>query len=337
MAVLFIVARLLEARYAAIGFVRAFAEAALVGGLADWFAVTALFRHPLGVPIPHTAIIPTHKDRLADSVAAFLQQNFLTRAVLTAELSRLDFATLAADWLADEKRRRSLATAAAGNIAEHLVPGPLLGDWLLTQLAQQRHQQLFDRLILWGQQMLERHHADIYQKVSEKSPRWMPRRINDEFYLRLMDGFTELLDGMLAPDSDARAQFGQLLHEQAQRLVDGDWDEAIAKQLHAAVHDGSLASHIDAGLAGLAERLASDPDWRERLNRRLRRRAVAMLVRQRERIVGLVRRVIRDWDAQTVSTRVESYVGRDLQFIRINGTLVGGVVGIAIHAVASLM
>ena len=128
MALAFLVARFLEARDPIWSWLRAFAEAALVGGLADWFAVTALFRHPLGLPIPHTAIIPANKNRLADGVADFLQQNFLTRDVLAQELAHVDFAGIAVEWLTRQDRRRWLSGQMADVVSGQLSVGPLMAD-----------------------------------------------------------------------------------------------------------------------------------------------------------------------------------------------------------------
>ncbi len=337
MIVLFAVARWLEPGRPAWGFVRAFAEAALVGGLADWFAVTALFRQPLGLPIPHTAIIPANKDRLADGVAEFLQQNFLTRRVLAEQLAPLDAAAFLCAMLRDEPRRRWLAAQLAAAAGSTLRPGRLLAAWLNGQLDRQRHQLWFGQVIAWARRTLTQHHADIYQKVSEKSPRWMPRRVNDELYQRLMDGLDELLDELLAPDSAARAQFAHALREQAGRLAAGERDDAILGALAGAGEGGQaglLAGQIDASLAAIADRLDADPARRAALNGWLRRQAVVLIVRRRNAIVGLVRRVIDGWDAQTAAARVEARVGPDLQFIRINGTLVGGAVGALLHIIS---
>ena len=334
MALVFLLARALEAHHPAWGFVAAFAEAALVGGLADWFAVTALFRHPLGVPVPHTAIIPSNKDRLADGVAAFLQQNFLTRDVLAIDFARVDFAGIAVEWLARQDRRRWLAAQIGDALSGQLSVGPLMADWLTLWVAQQRHHEWFDRAIVWAQRMLDEHHADIYQRVSEKSPRWMPRRINDEFYRRLVEGVSELLDDMLEPHSAARETFDASVREQIAKLAAGEHDEAIRHQLQGAAQEGVLAARIDAELELLMTRLATEPVLQASLNRWLQRQAVVLLVRRRTQIVGLVKRVILDWDADTVAARIEGQVGRDLQFIRINGTLVGGLVGIALHAIS---
>ena len=155
MAFVFLLAHALSAHHPAWGFVAAFAEAALVGGLADWFAVTALFRHPLGVPIPHTAIIPSNKERLADGVAAFLQQNFLTRDVLAVDLARVDFVGIAIDWLAQQDRRQGLAGRIVDIVGAQLSVGPLMADWLALWVAQQKHHEWFDRAIVWAQRMLD--------------------------------------------------------------------------------------------------------------------------------------------------------------------------------------
>ncbi len=336
MVCVFVAARLLEPGYPAFGFVRAFAEAALVGGLADWFAVTALFRRPLGLPIPHTALIPANRDRLADGVASFLKQNFLTRPVLAQELARLDFAKMIAGLIADDVRRRRIAAYAADLAAGQFRSGQLLAHWLSAQLDQQRELQWFDRIVAWSRRTLQQHHADVYQKVSEKSPRWMPRRINDEFYLRLMDGLEELLDEMLAPDSAARQQFAQALHQLAARLDAGhdEDNESDRTADEGSERDSPLLQRIDAALGSLARRLDADAALRSALNRRLQRLAAVMLARQREAVAGVVRRVIASWDAQTLALRVEAQVGRDLQFIRINGTLAGGLVGLALHIIS---
>ncbi len=332
MAVVFIIAHALRGQHPAWALLRAFAEAALVGGLADWFAVTALFRRPLGLPIPHTAIIPANKDRLADGIAEFLQQNFLSRRVLEAQLAPLDFAAFIAAALGDARLRGWLAQRSQ-SFAGQLSPGALVAGWLHAQLQAQQHQQWFDRMANGARWLLEQHHAEVYQKVCEKSPRWMPRRVNDELYQRLMDGLTELIDAMRLPDSAARAQFAQFLADEAAHWADGRHDATItaALQPSAAGEPGLLAGHLDAAMARFAEQLDADPEQRAALNRWLRRQSVRLLVRRRAAIVGLVRRVIGGWDAQTVAGRIEARVGRDLQFIRISGTLVGGAVGLLIH------
>ncbi len=333
MALAFVVARLLESGHPAWSWLRAFAEAALVGGLADWFAVTALFRRPLRLPIPHTAIIPANKDRIGDAFADFLERHFLTREVLAAELAEVDVAGIIANWLLDPVQRRWLAAQSLHALITKVKPGALLADWLDSAIAQRLHQRLFDQMIVAASGLLQEQADPVYRKVSEKSPRWMPRRFNDEFFVRLMEGLGEMLDDMHAPDSAARQRFEQAALRWRDRLAAGEFDAAIAQQMQAVLAQGLLAAHAGHGLASFAQQLATDPVLRGRLNHWSRRQAVILLVRQRRRIVGLVRRVVRSWDPGTVADRIEGYVGRDLQYIRINGTLVGGLVGLVLHAV----
>lgn len=335
-ALVFVIAHIFEPRHPAWSWLRAFAEAALVGGLADWFAVTALFRHPLRLRIPHTAIIPANKDRIGDAFADFLERHFLTRDVLAAELADADVAAIICRWLLDPVQRRWLAAQSLHALVTELKPGPLLADWLDSALTQGLHERLLDHVLAVASDLLEEHADPIYRKVSEKSPRWMPRRFNDEFFVRLMDGFAELLDDMRAPGSDARQRFTAAAQGLRARLAAGELDEAIAHELRLALAQGLLAAHADHGLAAFARKLAEDPGLRERLNRWTRRQAVILLVRQRRRIVGLVRRVVHGWDAETVSARIEGYVGRDLQYIRINGTLVGGLVGLLLQGLGKI-
>ncbi len=335
MALLFLVAHALQPWHPVWAMVRAFAEAALVGGLADWFAVTALFRQPLGLPIPHTAIIPANKDRLADGVAEFLQQNFLSRRVLAAQLQPLDIAALIVTALRDDAFRGWVAQRSTVLVGQ-FSPGELLAGWLSAQLQHQHHQPWFDRIAEGARRLVVQHHADIYQKVCEKSPRWMPQRVNDELYQRLMAGLLEMMDDLCLPDSVARLQFTQMLHDVAAQLADGRHDLTLSAALQSSDdgHPGLLAAHLGAAMTRYADRLDTEPERRATLNRWLQRLAVLLLVRRRAAIVGLVRRVIGSWDASTVADRVEARVGRDLQFIRISGTLVGGVVGLVIHIIS---
>ncbi len=356
MALLFLLAHSLQARHPVWAMVRAFAEAALVGGLADWFAVTALFRQPLGLPIPHTAIIPANKDRLADGVAEFLQQNFLNRRVLAAQLQPLDAAAFIITALRDDTCRAWVARRGAA-LAGQFSPGELLAGWLNAQLQHQHHQPWFDRIADGARRLLVQHHAEIYQKVCEKSPRWMPQRVNDELYQRLMQGLLEMIDDLCLPDSAARLQFAQMLRDLAGQLAAGHHDQALVAALQLSEQSeqsekseqsempetsetpedrppGLLSQHLEMAMTRFADWLETAPERRAALNRWLQRRAVLLLVRRRAAIVGLVRRVIGSWDAGTVADRVEARVGRDLQFIRISGTLVGGVVGLLIHIIS---
>ena len=190
MAVVFIVARLFEPAHPAVGFVRAFAESALVGALADWFAVTALFRHPLGLPIPHTAIIQKNKDRIGASVANFLEHNFMTRDVISSEFMRIDFAGAASRWLAQPANSQAVAAQIVdaipsvlqliddaevgrfihgriGSLLRQMRFAPLLAEMLSILVADQRHQELFDQLLSMVSGALEKNQAYIRQKIHD--------------------------------------------------------------------------------------------------------------------------------------------------------------------------
>lgn len=381
MSVLFFLTERIAAHSLLAGFVAAFAEAAMVGALADWFAVTALFRHPLGLPIPHTAIIPNNKDRLADSIADFLENNFMTRDVLSDELGQIDFAGLAVDWLSDAEHSRWLALRLLRVVPPSLQMlddaqirawlkeslqtggakvklGPIAAEILSVLVADQKHQALFDQMILWAHQKLEQHQPLIRARVYSKTPRWMPRMIDEHLTLRLIEEFADLLNEMAAPDSSWRTQFNaeidklirdlrsapemeQKLHafivQTLQHPLLLQYLDSLGRDIRQrmvqdlAAPSSSLQTLLADMLVAMAQALGRDAAIRRRISNGLQELGANAIARQRHDIVGLIRRVVRKWDAQTVSRKIELYVGRDLQYIRINGTLVGGLVGVLLH------
>ena len=387
MALIFVFAHLFEAGHPVIGFVRAFAEAALVGALADWFAVTALFKHPLGLPIPHTAIIQKNKDRIGASVAAFLEQNFMTHAVVSTEIRRLDFVGAASRWLACEKNSATVARQIVGGVpaAFRLIDdaqvskfirlrihaglrqihvGPLLADLLTMLLADRQHQELFDHLLTMVASGLQKNHDFIRQKIHEHSPRWMPRRVDDQFFIRLLEGLSSVIEDMREPDSEWRGRFQEAVEELAYKLrTSPDYEARITTLISAGVAQPEFHALIDRFWQALEQRVLEDaasPQSRMeiQLTRAVRAFATALendaqvcatlndwlrewvtnaIVQQRDAIAALVERVIRQWDAETVSQKFEQYVGSDLQYIRINGTVVGGLVGILLHLVSMVL
>ena len=384
MAVVFVAARLLQPRAPWLAYVAAFAEAAMVGALADWFAVTALFRAPLGLPIPHTAIIPRNKDRIGASVANFLEHNFLTRDVIAAELEAIDFAGVAANWLATPQNSRVVASQMVGLIPAALRMieddevgrflqsraagmlstirfGPFAADIIAILVAEKHHAQLFDHLIRMAATALENHKPLIRQKIHERSPRWMPKAVDERFFNSLLLGLEEFLVQMGESDSDWRLRFQAALDELVQRLrtdpefeakigtfIAGTvqhplfkayseevWRDIKQRVLHdVASTDSHAVARLAQGLQTFGTALADDQAVRTRLNGWLSGFATDVVVARRVLIADLVRRVIQTWDAKTVSRKFELYVGRDLQYIRINGTIVGGLVGLLLHVVS---
>lgn len=387
MALVFVFARFFEGNYPALGWLRAFAESALVGALADWFAVTALFRHPLGLRIPHTAIIQRNKDRIGASVATFLEHNFMTREVVSQEFRRIDFAGAASRWLAQPANSQVVASQVVAGIPSVLQLiddadisrfiharidsllrqmrfAPLLADVLSILLVDRRHQEVFDYLLSMVAAALEKNQSYIRQKIHENSPRWMPRLLDEKFYVRLLDGLDAVLHEMREENSEWRARF----QDATQRLIeqlrsDPDYEEKIAAVIgsslrhptftgylatvwhdvrqrlldDAAMPDSRLAARMAQALQAFSVALADEPEVRDKLNTWLCDFATDAVVHRRGAIAELIERVIQQWDGATVAEKFELYVGKDLQFIRINGTVVGGLVGLVLHGISLLL
>lgn len=386
MAVLFVVSRSLVAVHPAWGFVRSFAEAAMVGGLADWFAVTALFRHPLGLPIPHTAIVPRNKDRIGDQLARFLQDNFLITHVIARRMRRLDVAGAAARWLTDPAegaggrfragasklaaqvldtldpaRLGGMVKAAIGNRIRDTEVSPVLGQLLAAAMAENRHKPLLDQAIRWAGRALAANEPLVRRIVHDRAGsilRWtgLDETVSD----KLIGGLEKLLTDMaddpehplrltaeegldrfawdLRHDPATRARIEgfkeELLANPAmQRWLDGLWEQARGMLLAIARDpERAMAGRLGELLRQLGATLENDRRLAATINRFVRRAVVGITTDYGAGIVRLVSETVRGWDTATITRRLENAVGKDLQFIRINGTLVGGLVGLAIHA-----
>jgi uncharacterized membrane-anchored protein YjiN (DUF445 family) len=389
MAFVFLAAHRHEDVHPAIGFVRAFAEAAMVGGLADWFAVTALFRHPLGLPIPHTAIIPRNKDRIADTLALFLRDNFLIPSVVARRMRRLDVAGAAGRWLADPGGARgrlragvgrlaadmleSLDQERLGGMARHALAGrlralnvsPLLGQALDAAIAEDRHRPLLDGIVRWAARVIEANEhliRDMVHARAGKLLRWTG--LDETLANKIIDGLHKLVTEMAEdPGHPLRAKAEEGLTRLAEDLrhdpvmqarverfkneiLDnpalaewwmGMWEAGRAALLRIARDpDAALKGEFGAALRQLGETLQNDPRLAATINRFARRAAVGTAADYGDGIVRLVSDTVRGWDARTITGRLENAVGRDLQYIRINGTLVGGLVGVSIHGLVTL-
>lgn len=384
MAALFVAARLFQSRFPYLSFVSAFAEAAMVGGLADWFAVTALFRSPLGLPIPHTAIIPRNKDRIGDSLSDFLEHNFITQEIIREELRRIDFAGAAASWLAQSENSRAVSRQIARGIPailrviedddvrqfmqnrlaaalENTKFAPVLAEVLSVLVAGQHHQAVFDRLVAMAARALDQNKDYIRWKIHENSPRWLPKVIDDKFYHRLIEALQSTLDEMRDEDSEWRLRFQNLANEFIDQLrTSPEYEEKLDAMLSEVLGhpltrnyivevwhdiklrletdigstDSQLIAKLERGLHSFGNELLHDAVVQKKLNQWIRIFATETIVGRREVIADLVARVIRKWDADTMSRKLELHVGKDLQYIRINGTLVGGLVGLILHAIS---
>ncbi|MEH6700317.1 DUF445 domain-containing protein [Parasphingorhabdus sp.] len=384
MAIIYFASKSYEAVHPALGFVRAFAEAAMVGGLADWFAVTALFRHPMGLPIPHTAIIPRNKDRIGDTLANFLKDNFLISRLVAQRMRNVDLASgigrflkspsggegrlkfgasrLLGDAIASLNKDR-LGTMFKGAVKTQAVGLDIatpMGQILEAVMAEKRHGPLIDSTIRWAYRTLDTNELVIRKIVTDRANavmRWTG--LDDRVANEVLDGLYKLLADMAAdPNHPVRAKTEDSLRQMASELqndpelrqkvnewklemidnpaiaswLDGIWERAREALLRAARDpDAALAGQFGDALIQLGNSLQQDKLLNRQINRFGRRAVIGVVASYGDNIVKLVSETVRGWDAQTITDRVENAVGRDLQFIRVNGTLVGGLVGVSLH------
>lgn len=388
-ALVYITAVVLHGRHPAWGYVAAFAEAAMVGAIADWFAVVALFRHPLGLPIPHTAIIPSNKDRIGENLATFICANFLSTEQVLAKVQELDPARRLATWLAEPRHAQGLAEHLSSALAyaigvlddervraffrstvvarlEQVDVSLLAGQLLDALTAGQRHQQVLDGILQQLARMLddESIKAEVaevvaaevkYLKVvgldnvagryaTEKMVAGMVRLVGEmgadpAHPLRLrFDEFVAGFIGRLKDDPEVRLKGESikqelLAHPALSAYLQGLWSETIAWVQRDLGSEGStIREQAMLGTRSLGEKLLADAAMRDWINEQLRIAAPRWIERYREDIRRYIVARVGDWNAAEMTRELERNIGRDLQFIRINGTLVGGLVGLAIYS-----
>jgi len=367
-----------------LGYVQAGAEASVVGGVADWFAVTALFRRPLGLPIPHTALIVERKDQFAATLGQFVQENFLNADVLAERIRSARLVPRLAAWLADQANAARFAghaadlvvmvaetlrdedvqrvlTAELTRAVDAVEVAPLAGRALRVIIAGGHHAELFNTIVSGADRYLADHYTELRELFEAESPRWVPdavyRRVFDRLYTRLR----QRLVAMAAdPDDQARHQFEEWiaglpdrletspeLRERGERIkrdVLGsaglrDWSSSLwqkaknALRTQAADPGSELRRRLADALVAAGQRLASDRRLQEGLERMVESGARALADQFHDDLAGLVTGTIERWDAAETSSQLELLLGRDLQFIRINGTVVGAGVGLALHAI----
>jgi uncharacterized membrane-anchored protein YjiN (DUF445 family) len=387
-ALVFALASVYEKQYVWMGFVRATAEAAMVGAIADWFAVTALFRHPLGLKIPHTAIIPRRKARLARSFAQFFQNNFLSEQVIVGWLRSINIVGTTSNWLSQRQNSRAiadfLAVAIRGvlevvndeevqQLIEHALVAqirsvritPVVGNFLAVVLSGPRQQELFEKVLDLLTQAVDDNEDAIRAKIAKETPWWLPDAVDNAIYDRIIVALDNTLHEINSdPDHPARAQFYQYLTEfiddlknspdmiERGELLKEDfledpgvrefssslWVDIKASLLEFSHNPNShLHDPIQQTVEKLGQTLRADRVLQAKINDWIEA-AVQYLVRIYGHEIGkLIAQTIDSWDPDATTQKIELQVGKDLQYIRINGTLVGGLVGLAIHTVAVLL
>ena len=380
MTAIFVVASSVRVDWPWLAYLRAFAEAGMVGACADWFAVVALFRHPLGIPIPHTAIVPTNKERIGPALGRFITHNFLDTRVAHDRLARIDLVGWITRWLRSPGNTARLAMQFGALLPRILraVPGdeagellgqaarygiqalpaaPLASKILAAIWAQGEAQALIEYALDFAESSLASHRDVISQKVAEKSSRWIPRWVDSLIAERVMSGVLATLAEMRDPGHpwriELRKHVEQLIADLATdpglyargealkaELLDNPVFVAQAKRLWQEIEQGlyadprsnaqTVARAFELALRGLAEWIETGEGRRARLNRWMRLVILRALLPRRAEIGAYVAQVVENWDSATLVNRLELQVGKDLQYVRINGTLVGGLVGLVI-------
>jgi uncharacterized membrane-anchored protein YjiN (DUF445 family) len=364
------------------GYLQAAAEASMVGGLADWFAITALFRHPLGLPIPHTAVVVERKDQFAVTLGEFIQESFLTPDAIIDRLRSGGVLSRAADWLANPE----IAARAAGDIADAIVAvldllhdddvhtalerivreqvdavplAPVAGRVLRFLTEDGRHDKVLDVALTGLDRYLEAHHDELRERLGWHVPWWIPLAVEDRIYERLFEAARDTLRGMATnPEHRLRRELEARLEQLAVELETSPamrergeqlkqellsqpqvrdwvatlWDEAKERlRASACDPDSELRQSVQRGITGLGARLRDDPtfaaaaeNWLESLVRYVARHFDSEMS-------SLVSGTIARWDAEETARRLELLLGPDLQYIRINGTVVGGLAGVALY------
>ncbi|WP_437113905.1 DUF445 domain-containing protein [Streptomyces violaceusniger] len=370
------------------GYVAAAAEAGMVGALADWFAVTALFRRPMGLPIPHTAIIPTKKDQLGASLGEFVGENFLSGDVVRMRLRSVGIGGRLGTWLVQpehaERVTAELATALRGALtvlrdsdvqavvgeaitrradAQEVAPG--LGKLLERVVAEGGHRRAVDLVCLRAHDWLVEHNDSVMQAVTGGAPGWTPRfvdrKVGDRVYKELLRFVTEMRDmpahpargaldrfltdfaGDLQSDTDTRARVERVKSEvlgrgDVQDIIATAWASVRAMIVTAAEDERSeLRQRARAAILSLGRRMVTDQRLRDKVDGWLEDAAVYVVTTYRDEITSLITETVAGWDAEHTSRKIEAHIGRDLQFIRINGTVVGALAGLVIYTVSRAM
>jgi uncharacterized membrane-anchored protein YjiN (DUF445 family) len=369
-------------------YVAAASEAGMVGALADWFAVTALFRHPLGLPIPHTAIIPTKKDQLGVSLGEFVGENFLSEDVVRQRLRAVGIGSRLGVWLADpehaDRVTAELSAALRGALtvlrdsdvqavvgeaitrradAQEIAPG--IGKMLEKVVADGGHRRVVDLVVTRAHDWLVWHDTEIMDAVQGGAPGWTPRfvdkKVGERVYKELLRFVTEMRDmpshpargaldrflsdfaSDLQSDTDTRARVERLKGEvlgrgEVQDLIASAWT-AVRSMIVAAAEDerSELRLRVRASLLSLGARMAVDPKVQGKVDGWVEGAAVYVVSTYRKEITSLITDTVAGWDAEHTTRKIEAHIGRDLQFIRINGTVVGSLAGLLIFTLSRVV
>lgn len=387
-AVIFVVARWQEVDHHWAGYVRATAEAAMVGALADWFAVTALFRHPLGLPIPHTAIIQKRKDQIGDGLGEFVRDNFLTQAVIDDRLADAKLGQRIGEWLSqpdnagvvtkqgaavvrgitevlqDERVQEGLDQVIEQRVRS-LAVTPLVSRGIDLAMEGDHHHVVVESTLTGVANFLHENQSTFRKRLSEESPWWVPEPIDDRVFDKIYAGVTHFLNEVgqqrshplriqldtraveLAerlrsdPELESRAEVlkDQLLeHPEFAAWTESLWQRTKTGIIEATEDEHSLLRQkLTTSVVEAGQTIQADPELQAKLDRWIVDALGYIAEQFRDEVVDLIASTVQRWDGEETSERLEQQVGKDLQFIRINGTIVGGLAGLVIHTVSELV
>lgn len=387
---LFAVSKTYETRYPWLAWIRAFSEAAMVGGIADWFAVTALFRHPMGIPIPHTAIVASRKDRIGKALGNFVQRNFLTREVVASKLLNMKLGDRAARWLAEPEHSHRLAQHVARGFSgainvlrdddvQTLIDRGVVSRLRTVQAAplvarlfemftdDGRHHSLLNEALRVVAKFVDENDEMIRARVKQESPWWVPGVVENRLQDKVISSLEKTLNDIAVdpahplrqryeeavvkfvdslrtnPDIIAKAEqikLDLLAHPAVGEFSRSVWSDVKTRVTNYAERMASSAEQepdqIEKWLGNLGRAVISDPELSAKVDGWVVELVTYAVEQARDEVAGLIASTVAAWDADATSRKIELQIGRDLQFIRINGTIVGGLVGVLLHAVASV-
>jgi uncharacterized membrane-anchored protein YjiN (DUF445 family) len=377
-----------EHYYYWMGYINATAEAAMVGAIADWFAVTALFKHPLGIPIPHTAIIPSRKDDIADRFGEFVQLNFLSEEVIAEKIRSMNLSRRVAAWIVHPENAHAIAeqvTAGLAGVARVIKDddiqemiekkveekirstsfAPMIGELLTFITSGKRQQELFDGAVNMGMYLLEDSDRDIRDKVQEETPWWFPASVDKAIYVRIIKSVSKMLYQMqvdiyhplrvrlmnmvnrfmddLKHSEDIRKKEIAIKEDLLQAPAVLDFTGSLWRDIKDVLirqsenPNAELKQAIEQAVMKFGQSILEDPALAEKIDGWAEDSARYLIRTYGHEVADLISGTIENWDPKSTSERIEEQIGKDLQFIRINGTVVGGLVGLSIHSVREAM
>ncbi len=386
-AIIFAVARSLEGDGNNWGYVRATAEAAMVGALADWFAVTALFKHPLGIPIPHTAIVKKRKDEIGASLGSFVQDNFLTRSVITERLREANLAERLGHWLGQPDHARTIGSQSAAVVrgvtevlqdeviqsgleavvvdrARDVKISPIMSRVVDAAIQGDHHQSMLESVLSGLGKFMEENRETFRHRLTQESPWWVPEPIDDAVFDKIYTGVRRFLTDIgsdrnheMRVDIDRRtARLAEELRNSPALIERGEalkqefldhpevraWSATLWQRIKTGLLEAAdspeseLRLRLEEALVEAGQSLESDPELQDKIDTWIVD-AVGYVAEQfKGEVADLIATTVQRWDTDETSERIELQVGRDLQFIRINGTLVGGAAGLLIYTLSEM-